>query len=890
MTHTPHAHIAPYLSPGEFLSAVAGVLEHLRPNLQGRHHFLSDLLAGLNIAVLDQVALAVAGRTFVLLPLELSPESIAAIQEKCRTIRFKSSLPEYALAYLLYHLRQMDLFTCPMPRIRLDTERDLAASFHPDRLWFWPRTEEWWKNILEESLTTNLPQSRKSDRDEIRLALNEAAYVALLGLIMEGDLLLSHQIDPLTRVRVTDLDIDHGFLQIPWVPRRHKKISELNQEEAHPHFLTEPFWLPPVAQLLLLRYIRMRLLWGPRLEEPLVLTDPRSHIYHRDIRAHPNKFIEWLKSHPTTFRPYKISAELAPSIAGRKGGRSLLGQLIDARRAHRATTVGPIFTAFRSRLIVTRPPTIDSWGRVILGKQLETAKNSRKINRQAPVGVAPPVVTNQAAGATNSRAGGSKHCLDHEAVLSASRPTLQPLQQQVNSLLRLINKETVMSERRSLARRIEDLVRTLPLLPASHGCSKQAPLSNFRVQLEWLVNLLGTRYPGTDGLAPISVRNYYGTVQARLVDALGALNILSLSSPDHVAEVVGDMLEDALGGETLRTQRSHFVRLFAFLQLNYGVPGVDLSNDELWVGTEVHPFPILSPGMVDAYIDQLSPPDNIATILGSYGMVRRGELSRLVISDLVGSPDNLYLSIWTSKTRAGIRRVPLWALIPARHRQTLLAYRNSRYSATPSSRVDMEPLLVDEDGQHFTESGLGDRIRARMSRAGLDITSLHPLRHQGASWFPLVWYCAFHQLPANTLGFNFTHPLFSEEHLAQFRQLFLPLPHGVNDVHQPCETDPFHVLSRIMGHSAPLTSVQRYVHTLSFLEYVLMQDRHHVPAWLDRLTRTEAARLLVCSPSEITRRFKAATGPGGPHVDKQILLFDVLDKLRTSVREHSSNR
>lgn len=890
-----NAPMSPQLSCAQFLSMVARTLDSLQEIAQNRYFAVADLVRNVNLEVLKYLEDILRSATTLSLPVSLSRDDIAKLQQTCSAIEFrksKSNLPEYALAHLLHHLRRHNLITCPMPRIRLDTERDLAASFHPDQVPFWSRTEIWWKAILEETLKTGLPQSR-GDQDKLRQTLIEAGYVALLGLILEGDLFISHQIAPLTRLRVSDLDVEHGFLQIRVIPRRYRTRSEQHEEKTPPEYLTEPFWLPPTAQLLLFRYIRMRLLWGKKLGVPLVLTNPRSYLFHDSIRAEPNQLLEeWIKKYPTTFRPHRITAALAPSMNGVRSKRTVLGEIIDARRAHRITTIGPIFTALRSRRIMTRPPTIDSWGRVILGKQPQQISQLETPDEPSSP-VSNPTPTATLTDSTNHCPPSAiAQCQEHEAVLDACRSELELLHRQVAPLLRSLRKTTSMSERVTMAQTIENLTHGLPRLGTTEECSPEAPRSNFRVQLEWLIKMLTTHYPGHEALAPISVRSYYLTVQTRLVDALGARSILTLTHRDDVSEVVGDMLDGDLEGETLRTQRTHFVHLFRFLHreyrtLGYDIAEVDLSNEELWVGAEVHPFSLLAPQEVDAFINQLSLPDKVASILGSYGMARRGELAHLRLADLVGSDEDLYLSIWTSKTRSGIRRVPLWALVPTDHIRTLLAYRTSRAGQVASNGT--APLLVNEQGNPFTELELGTRIAQRMKKARLRVTSLHPLRHQGASWFPLVWYRAFHEISPNTLGFDFRHPLFEPDHLIRFRQLFLPFDRRLERA-SPYETNPFHVLSRILGHSNPIMSIRCYVHSLSFLEYLLMQDRDHVPDLFKNISRAQAARLVVSAPSEITRTYGPSGNCGEDNVDESVPLSDILDELRSKIGKRRSQR
>lgn len=882
-----HAPMSPQLSCDQFLIMVAGTLKALQTTAQP-DSAVADLARAVSLAALKYMEETFSSTTIVSLPVSLSRDDIAKLQQTCSAIKFrnfKSNLPEYVLAHLLHHLRKQNLLTCPMPRIRLDTERLLAASFHPNQVSFWSRTDAWWTAILADTLKTDLPKSR-GDRKKLEGDLTEAAYVALLGLIMEGDIFVSHQLAPFTRLRVSDLDVEHGFLQIRLIPRRFRARSEQHEEETPPEYLTEPFWLPPTAQLLLFRYIRRRLLWGKKLGDPLSLTNPRAYIFHDTVRTESDQLMEWMKKYPTTFRPHRITAELAPFMNGVSPKRTVLGEIIDARRAHRITTIGPIFTALRSRLIMTRPPTTDSWDRVILGKQ------PHQITRQmtSNVSEAPTVLTPAQTAAPLQDPPAVAPCQDHDLALDACRSRLEPLQYQLAPLLRSLGKATSMSERVAMADTISNLSRALPRLSSAVACSQRAPLSNFRVQLEWLTKMLTTRYPGDGALAPISVRNYYLTIQTRLVGALGGRSILTLTHRDDVADVVGDMLDGDLDGATLRTQRTHFVHLFRFLHreyraLGYDVAEVDLSNEELWVGAEIHPFPLVAPQEVDAYISELSSLDKVASILGSYGMARRGELARLRLGDLVGNADDLSLSIWTSKTRSGIRRVPLWALVPTDHLRALLAYRASRAAQVPSNGT--APLLVDEEGRSFTEVKLGARITRRMKKAQLQVNSLHPLRHQGASWFPLVWYCAFHQVSHNTLGFDFRHPLFEPDHLIRFRQLFLPFNRRF-ERSSPYETNPFHALSRILGHSNPLTSVQRYVHCLSFLEYLLMQNRDQVPDLLKSINRAQAARLVVSAPSEITRMYRPSASGDEENTDHSVPLSDILDELRRKIRKRQA--
>lgn len=889
-----NASMATHLSSKQFLKLVAGTLDALQTTAQNRYSAVADLAMSVNLAVLNYVESIVQSTTTLSLPMSLSREDVAKLQQICSAINFRQSkrnLAEYVLAHLLHHLRQHDLITCPMPRIRLDTERDLAASFHPNQVPFWSRTDTWWRPILEETLKKELPKS-KGDNDTLLRTLTEGGYVALLGLIVGGDILISHQIVPLARLRVSDLDVDHGFLQTRLTPRRFKPRLGEDGNEAAPEYLSEPFWLPPIAQLLLFRYIRMRLLWGKKLGVPLVLTNPRSCIFHDSIRDNPAQFIEWLHSYPPKFRAHEITSELAPFMNGVRTKRTVLGQLIDARRAERITTVGPIFTALRSRLILTRPPTAGSWDRVILGRQPRQITQQRiPIVPAAAVSTAPINVPQ--AGGTPDISATMTQCQEHDAALAACASRLTQLQHLVAPILRSLGKTTTMSVRMAMARNIASLTRNLPRLSSAVVSSERAPLSNLRVQLEWLIKMLTSHYPGNDALAPISVRNYYLTVQTRLIDALGARNILTLTHQDDVAEVVGSMLSGDLEGGTLRTQRAHFVHLFEFLhreykKYGYDVAQVDLTNEELWVGAEIHPFPLLAPQELDAYIHALSPLDKVASILGSYGMARRGELARLRLGDLVGNVHDLSLLICSSKTRAGIRRVPLWALVPTAYLHTLMMYRDARLTQASSYRG--APLLVDEQGNPFTEERLGDRIGRRMKKAQLEVNSLHPLRHQGASWFPLVWYCAFHQLPHSTLGFDFRHPMFEPDHLIRFRQLFLPYDRRLDNAHQPFETNPFHVLSRILGHSSPQTSIQCYVHSLSFLEYLLMQNHDHVPDLFKNISRVQAARLLVSAPSEITRMYESRKNRGDNIKDNCVPLPDILDKLRRKILKRQTRQ
>lgn len=179
-----------------------------------------------------------------------------------------------------------------------------------------------------------------------------------------------------------------------------------------------------------------------------------------------------------------------------------------------------------------------------------------------------------------------------------------------------------------------------------------------------------------------------------------------------------------------------------------------------------------------------------------------------------------------AKTPSGRRSIPLFALVPALHRDALLAYWEKRWrdvSHTPDPLS--APFFVDESGQRMTEGFIADRITdALTARAGKG-HSLHTLRHAGASWFVITWFCAIYGRPTTHLGFDLSHPLFLDDHLAQFRRLFIPEDAELRGNGLEWSTDPCHALSRCLGHATPRTTIETYVQTLPLLHYYFLERR-----------------------------------------------------------------
>lgn len=233
----------------------------------------------------------------------------------------------------------------------------------------------------------------------------------------------------------------------------------------------------------------------------------------------------------------------------------------------------------------------------------------------------------------------------------------------------------------------------------------------------------------------------------------------------------------------------------------------------------------------------------------TYGTgMRRIEVLSLTLADAFGGIEPR-LEIRRSKTRNGLRNIPLRPVLPGEEREAFWQF----VEAARAAGKDASDLLFtraagadDQNVQSFVE-----RIADALKRiVGDKRVSFHSLRHAFASLFLLRWFVAtYGRQHAGFLGALLDTPWFSEPALAEFRRLFVPENAGAD-----WPGHPLLVLARIMGHSNPEITVNTYIHTMDWLQRLYL-DLERGERGEVRLSVDEAAAALGESRSTIYAQF-----------------------------------
>jgi hypothetical protein len=792
-------------------------------------------------------------------PVTVPKESIATIREQVLQLDHRNLL-DHIMVELLKTLRDHRLIQCTIPHPRLFTPR-YALTFYPEKLLLW----SYLGSLLDAACKTvwaedPLPSTAASV-EEIREALRQSAFLAILALILDGALVEDRWARPVSLLRLRHIDLVHDFVRTPKVQINNSRRIDDNEA------LSQPKPISALSATLLLSYLLKRHSYRHKLGPAFAICDPDSYVFHGEIRDSLRGFSGWISALVNKVQLTNHDRSFLP-LAG-KSKRPIICQLIEAVRADLSLQLCPALVTTLTGRTPSRPPSEQSWSRAVLHLNQEAPNSEGEVSdpqRPGTTSATTPFRKTWADPLPTS----SPREEHNERRVEIPRTVWDRLEQIHNAVwddIKCIDKN---SDQEAMAKAIEGLAKSLPRLDHGPSVSPEAPLANFRLILEWLVHLLRSkrRY------RPDSVLGYFKSVRVNLIAATLENNILAMDHPDDIVEVVAKVLEGDHAHKTKKLLRSHCVSFFSVVHKQHPhVPEVDTSNSDIWLGEEWNEYPLVAPDEIDKVIAELGEPFSHAAVLASYGMCRRRELVALNLGNFLGSLHELRLYLRASKTASGRRSIPLFALLPHHYSERLLAYLDKRWNSISTTENPLvAPLLVDETGERLTEDAIADRITDRL-RANLGKGhSLHTLRHAGASWFVIEWFCAVYGRPSTPLGFDLSHKLFTDGHLKQFRRLFLP----DDDSHAPLglqwSTDPVHALSRILGHATPRTSVETYVQSLPLLHHYFVILRKHggkAVMGLQSFTRKQVQHLLTRSSTTAWDLFATDRAGNRPLLDDQ---------------------
>lgn len=390
------------------------------------------------------------------------------------------------------------------------------------------------------------------------------------------------------------------------------------------------------------------------------------------------------------------------------------------------------------------------------------------------------------------------------------------------------------------------------------------PVVNLRLAMRWLVWQLEHR----KGTKALPVKNARASVLMRIRPLPSVLELF-LVDQELLALDEDDWIELALDAMALPTtpqsRKSMRHRLKAFhaylraYEADSGrtVPVVEWARPELAVASEVSESSLLLPWEIDsvrAWILQrwgrtLGEALDVFILLAAAGL-RRTEACQVRLGDVHFGGREVLIVIRRIKSRSAHRILPLHCLLTQADLDWFRQFYAERWRDTGG---DPEaPLLAtaaSPDG--FTPKELARKVaKAIQEVTGKPLTA-HSLRHYFASFFPLRWFVAFHGREATgSLGRLLETPLFGDEALGRFRQLFVPVTWDGRVV----TTHPFEIFSILMGHAGPEITVNVYVHTLDWFQRLYV-DREVVRGREPRLSLAQAAGALLRSLPTVYKWF-----------------------------------
>lgn len=231
--------------------------------------------------------------------------------------------------------------------------------------------------------------------------------------------------------------------------------------------------------------------------------------------------------------------------------------------------------------------------------------------------------------------------------------------------------------------------------------------------------------------------------------------------------------------------------------------------------------------------------------LGFYAGVRVSEFVNLKTSNVIYD-EGWVLCIRTSKTRNGIRNIPLSLLLPDAYMKDFVSY----YKESKARNGINAFLFPQFDGKIWDKSHVSKEVSRLFESFDVEMR-FHDLRHSFANWFILRWFVTFHRdkIPED-LPF-LKEELFQQLYLDRVRDLMLGM--SADREGQKSFTYVLAVLARLIGHGGPVVTLNSYFHTGDFLFYLLSKASGEKKI---AITSQQAESYLQVSYPSLPEKFK----------------------------------
>lgn len=758
----------------------------------------------------------------------------------------------------------------PTDEVKTPELRDLAGNLSPEAMRLWPQLLAFSRFLTKRTLhdyngrqphapSPHTPSYRHDDDEE------DIVGTFLFSLLMAGALYRTSINHDLLNLTTDNVILQGRWFQIDaFKPNKPCAVSPKNTRRPKRRNLQIRFPLPVPTRCLLYRVAMFsKLRVGTQDPDDFIPSHkfeflPDQPLFSVRIRKKKNFFHDWL-----THRFVEFHETRDPSLSFHQGMGNCSPapehwppswkEIKNACQANLLSTLPPWVVAGLSRRWMSRPSTIWDIERVLLDKYHPSVSIPADDKDPAPLeGMSAPLSARPA-----------------RPTPSRLPDRLKVAYTEVNRLLNATTREPLRATKSTLLKEVNAILATLS--PQVIAADPSIPLDdwplydNARLLFLWLQSLIASpRSLNT-------VRLYFFNLLLFIYEKFGRTPLSEVKTPATLVHIVAECMQYYDNPESQRNVKKSFQSFFQHATLQGVLPPICWNDQELWVYRDAEDRPVFTYRDIDYLLTHIMSEATSGDysevhatrlqsffILCFYAGLRREEATLLTVADFEEGPETL-LWVRHSKTKAGIRVIPLSLLVPEKERAILhRQYRTAR--ALASGRATSEiPLLPSDEGTFCRPDLFGEWASTLMKRY-LGAGSAHDLRHSFATWFLVRWYLTFHPIPNAKLPKAFLPHIFSQHALKPFRQLFLRPSCPGSRKGATAVTRPLFALQTLIGHACPEITLSVYAHSLDWIYYLHLlrsgspQGRHlDFPS---TLTFQQVAPLLLLTPASLYARRK----------------------------------
>lgn len=719
--------------------------------------------------------------------------------------------------------------------------RDLAAPLH--ELDLWSTLPAFFQFAIDQSLEPDIRPGHHKDPLTVEA---ELIGTFLLSLVVAGAFPRLTVETELTGLTTSNFPVQRTWFQLDaYKPRG--KSSTTGQPATREQKVRFP--LPQLCLALLYRLILFYDAYAETLASPfhnskgphrIDLTQSDHPLFPPHTRKNKTFLMKWLKKAYCNFQASLPSAR--PSLPALvEVPKFSFTRLVHACQIHCMEQLPPWIVAGLRQRWKSSASKREDVARILYGLEDETSKDraARKPRDRSQNGTA-PTGTSQAPPTTR----GDGYDL--------FPPPLSQAYADVAQTIRRMHADLSKQERRDI---LDQVRRTTAMFEAAAAEQPSGLLDNARYLLLWLQWLLGRT-----SLSPETILTYYKKLQVLIFYQLQDTPITQVDDPDEFVEIIEECMYAYDNPESQRKIKEAFRSFLKWAHRKQLVPKIPWSDSALHVYKDAKERAIVSFRDIDKLLAHITTQVEhnrlsaergarfrIFCILAFFGGLRSREVVRLTVQDLVVMGPEILLWIRRSKTRHGIRLLPLHALIPDPYLTEVVDFHHA--AAQGAGPAHDMPLLPGDDGQ-FCRSSFFGRPIGRFMKKILGFGSAHTLRHGFATWFLVRTDLLLHGRPEHLTTPEFSHVVFEPHAMAQFSFVIFgkpleALPHGAKAFPRPV-----HILSTLMGHACPEITLSIYAHSLDWVYFLILCRQGDNPTLLgapSRLKPQQAGNLLVQS-------------------------------------------